>query len=305
MNAHERLKQEIENWKATAAQAQRNTEYYRGIVDRIALMLGEDAFTCDDGSTSTSPLRAKVAELVAERLLRLRDLEGCVGHPSVSSGYDLEEWLKEKAVSALENAHGSFEGLRNALDIQGQHGNWNCDPYMHGMYNGMEFALATLEAREPQYREAPEKWLLDKSAEQIALLELQVKGYQSAWRKILKALAPYPAGDGMSLCDHIISLLPKVGTPLPEVGSKWAWCGDHNVVDTVQAVREGNVWTEGGGCYPVEMFLEGTTPVTEKLYRMLEKGEFVREGDEILRGDIWVPANLRVEVKHGTFRRPL
>ena len=35
---------------------------------------------------------------------------------------------------------------------------------MHGMYNGMELIFATLEDREPIYREAPENWLCDKES---------------------------------------------------------------------------------------------------------------------------------------------
>lgn len=50
--------------------------------------------------------------------------------------------------------------LREMLDIQGSNGNWNYNPAMHGMYNGMEFAIATMEGREPEFREAPDKWLI-------------------------------------------------------------------------------------------------------------------------------------------------
>ena len=59
------------------------------------------------------------------------------------------------------------EKLRNLLAIQGYHGNWNHDPYMHGMYNGMEMMLATLENRAPDYRKAPDEWLADLEAKEI------------------------------------------------------------------------------------------------------------------------------------------
>lgn len=36
--------------------------------------------------------------------------------------------------------------------IQGADGNWNADPYMCGMFNGIELVLAQLENREPEYR---------------------------------------------------------------------------------------------------------------------------------------------------------
>lgn len=46
--------------------------------------------------------------------------------------------------------------LKEALAVQGQNGNWNSDAYMLGMYNGMEFMMACIENREPQYRDKPE-----------------------------------------------------------------------------------------------------------------------------------------------------
>ena len=48
--------------------------------------------------------------------------------------------------------------LRNCVAIQGQDGNWNHDPYMHGMFNGMELMLAIIERREPAYRDKPQKY---------------------------------------------------------------------------------------------------------------------------------------------------
>ena len=53
----------------------------------------------------------------------------------------------------------SLEQVKSALAIQGENGNWNYDPYMHGMYNGMEFVVATLEGRDPEFRDAPATWL--------------------------------------------------------------------------------------------------------------------------------------------------
>ena len=53
------------------------------------------------------------------------------------------------------------ESVRQMRDVQGMDGNWNCDPYMHGLFNGLEFSLSLLEVRGPQFRDAPEKWLCD------------------------------------------------------------------------------------------------------------------------------------------------
>lgn len=48
-----------------------------------------------------------------------------------------------------------IERLRDLVAIQGSDGNWNCDEYMLGMFNGMELALAIMEDRDPVYRTLP------------------------------------------------------------------------------------------------------------------------------------------------------
>lgn len=42
--------------------------------------------------------------------------------------------------------------LKQTHKLQAMDGNWNCDEYCCGQYNGLEFAIATLEGREPNYR---------------------------------------------------------------------------------------------------------------------------------------------------------
>lgn len=43
--------------------------------------------------------------------------------------------------------------LKEVVHIQGQDGNWNFDPYMCGMFNGMELMLAIIENRDPVFRQ--------------------------------------------------------------------------------------------------------------------------------------------------------
>jgi len=59
------------------------------------------------------------------------------------------------------------ESVRQMRDAQGMDGNWNYDPYMHGLFNGIEFSLSLLEVREPRFRDAPEKWLCDQPKARI------------------------------------------------------------------------------------------------------------------------------------------
>lgn len=71
-----RLKWDVSFWEDVAAQNARNTEYYRDLLDRAAIYLGDDVFACDDGSVSDSPLRAKIPELVSALASRASDLQG-------------------------------------------------------------------------------------------------------------------------------------------------------------------------------------------------------------------------------------
>ena len=55
-----------------------------------------------------------------------------------------------------------IEDLKKCVKTSCQSGNYDCNPYMHGMANGMILALAILEGKEPAYLDAPAKWLDDK-----------------------------------------------------------------------------------------------------------------------------------------------
>jgi hypothetical protein len=56
-----------------------------------------------------------------------------------------------------------IEKLVDLVAIQCSSGNWNFDPYMHGMANGMILALSIIQDEEPQFLSAPDKWLSDIS----------------------------------------------------------------------------------------------------------------------------------------------
>lgn len=51
-------------WMEIAAQNQRNTDYYRGLIIRCGETIGRDAYVQDDGGISEDVLCAKVPELV-------------------------------------------------------------------------------------------------------------------------------------------------------------------------------------------------------------------------------------------------
>ena len=51
--------------------------------------------------------------------------------------------------------------LKNLCDIQSESGNWNCNPYMQGLTNGLIMALSIFTGEEPKFKSAPDKWLDD------------------------------------------------------------------------------------------------------------------------------------------------
>lgn len=77
-------------------------------------------------------------------------------------GPDTEQYGFNIPLIVQPKLNDGLDAVRNQLNIQAQNGNWNYDPYMHGMYNGLACALATLEGREPEYKSAPDEWICDK-----------------------------------------------------------------------------------------------------------------------------------------------
>jgi hypothetical protein len=45
--------------------------------------------------------------------------------------------------------------VKEVHKIQAWHGNWNYSPYMRGLFNGLELALAIMEDRKPSYKNGP------------------------------------------------------------------------------------------------------------------------------------------------------
>jgi len=67
----EELESQVASWKETAAQAYRNTDYYKGLVVRCGEAIGADSYVCDDGSIQKDVLCAKVPELVEAKVAEL------------------------------------------------------------------------------------------------------------------------------------------------------------------------------------------------------------------------------------------
>lgn len=53
--------------------------------------------------------------------------------------------------------------LREMKELQCRDGNWNYDQYMHGMANGLIFAVSLFETKRPEYLGEPGRWLKNSS----------------------------------------------------------------------------------------------------------------------------------------------
>ena len=53
------------------------------------------------------------------------------------------------------------EVLQTVINIATSDGNWNYDPYLHGMANGLILAQAIIDETDPEYLDAPKVWLKD------------------------------------------------------------------------------------------------------------------------------------------------
>ena len=60
-----------------------------------------------------------------------------------------------------------IKDIEDVVNIQCQDGNWNYDPYMHGMANGLLVAENILKNEDKPFLDAPKKYLCDKISNQI------------------------------------------------------------------------------------------------------------------------------------------
>ena len=54
-----------------------------------------------------------------------------------------------------------LDNLNSIIKVQGATGNWDYDPYMHGLLNGLIMARSLFTDEEPEFVEAPVKWKKD------------------------------------------------------------------------------------------------------------------------------------------------
>ena len=76
---------------------------------------------------------------------------------------DIITSLHKELDELLSRFNRIYKETSNVVDIQAQDGNWNFDPYMHGMLNGMKLIQSIIHDVEPEYVDAPKQWLNDKT----------------------------------------------------------------------------------------------------------------------------------------------
>lgn len=67
--------------------------------------------------------------------------------------------LKELEASEKETYAHRLSVANEMLSVQGAQGNFDYDQYMHGMYNGMEYIVSLMEARDPAYLDSPKEFI--------------------------------------------------------------------------------------------------------------------------------------------------
>jgi hypothetical protein len=74
--------------------------------------------------------------------------------------FAIPSWLsvkKSKREIVLDGK--KLESLENFLKIACSPGNYDFDPYLHGMANGLILVDSLIHEKEPKFLDAPEKWL--------------------------------------------------------------------------------------------------------------------------------------------------
>ena len=70
---------------------------------------------------------------------------------------DIFEATYEKVEGSGHTFEQRVKNLKNIVDIQCSHGNWDYDEYMRGMANGLLIALSIFDDKEPVFKESPDK----------------------------------------------------------------------------------------------------------------------------------------------------
>lgn len=108
-------------------------------------------------------------------------------------------------VNAALKLEKRLETIEELIKIQSGHGNWDYDPYMHGMLNGMIVIQGCITGKQAEFVNAPEKWLIDSPEKHTISAE-----YPDEVQGCLHNLCPECNGTGKNkktgaACVHYLS----------------------------------------------------------------------------------------------------
>lgn len=127
-----------------------------------------------------------------------------------------------------------LEELNEILNIQKSHGNWNYNPYMMGLCNGLILARSTVneDDQRPEFMHTPERWLEDAANSFQSRVE--------PW--LLECFGPMIAGDkeerNNRFLEEALELVQACGSTAEEA---------HKLVDYVFGRKVGEKRQEVGG----------------------------------------------------------
>ena len=117
--------------------------------------------------------------------------------------------------------------LKELVDIQCSKGNFDWDPYMHGMANGMILSLSVAEDNEPKFLDAPDKWLAEKTA-QLRRTYDYGEGVYTGMDKY-KSIKDYLKKRREKRAEMLstVTCQHKNITPIMVQGSEYLYCADY------------------------------------------------------------------------------
>lgn len=83
-----------------------------------------------------------------------------------------------------------LDHIDDFINIQSRHGNWDWDPYMFGLLNGLILAKSTITNEDPVFNDTPEKWVSADRPSALELARAKHPGLQRAYEdyKMLEKL---------------------------------------------------------------------------------------------------------------------
>lgn len=173
--------EDVAGWERSACNYAKNMEYYRGLLDQIGSIIGEAAYTCDDGSKSEDVLRAKLPELV----------RGLVGPAVAPDSLQELRWQYDKQIGELRMRLDAVGADKlNPITPAGEAAKWIATPtpiteedQRRGLELAKEFGLVadavpTLQKANNNVT-AEDRWIVNAKSKiqaQMAKERAEIKG---------------------------------------------------------------------------------------------------------------------------------